>query len=145
MRVVIIITVATFALAGCASNVRDSSETYPGDYKADALAARPTLFKDPSSVRDAAIGTPTPNWLGWKACFRANAKNSFGGYVGLQMFTLQFYRNGSPPILLPVTIYDGCQPNLLDPFPEMNGDYVKPITPEAPAKPKATTKSGARA
>jgi hypothetical protein len=50
---------------------------------------RATLF-DPYSVRDAEIAAPTlkPSWVlgdppGWVVCWRANAKNRMGGYVGV--------------------------------------------------------------
>lgn len=122
------------ACAGCVSDGQGSSTTsdIPNDYRDMIARQKSTLFKDPSSVRDASIGYPKPSMMGWQVCLKANAKNGFGGYTGLNTYIVQLYRNGSPPILLPVTIYDGCGSDYYAPFAELNGDYVAP-PPPAPA------------
>ena len=60
-------------------------------------------FKDPNSVKDLRIKKPiqahsadafgNPRDVRWEICFEANAKNSYGGYTGLQTSVIPI-RNG---------------------------------------------------
>ncbi|MBB4391787.1 hypothetical protein [Bradyrhizobium sp. ERR14] len=51
------------------------------------LANKSRMFKDPDSVRDAAIGTvaPCPSGNGDCVCLELNARNSQGGMSGLRI------------------------------------------------------------
>jgi hypothetical protein len=135
MRVVIA-TALALACSGCVTAgggpSSAASTEIPADYREQIAQQKSTLFKDPGSVRDAKIAHPEPSMMGWQACIKANAKNSFGGYTGLNMYVVQIYRNGSPPILLPTTIYDGCGSKHYAQFDELNGDYVPPAAPPVP-------------
>lgn len=127
-----------FVCAGCAgSGANPGTSDFPVDYRTTIAAQKATLFKDPSSVRDTSIGIPRASMMGWQVCLRANAKNGFGGYTGLNTYIIQMYRNGSPPVLLPTTIYDGCGSDYYVPFAELNGDYVAPV-PMPPPQPAPT-------
>ncbi len=98
------------------------------------LAERGRLFKDPDSIRDAHVGEPyacrTPtiasggrivNAPGSCVCLELNAKNSYGGYVGMRRTIAVFPDSGG------ITSMDGgikgyeeyCRG--VRPFPELNG------------------------
>jgi hypothetical protein len=125
-------------LAGCAG-MQGADTSFPTDYREIIARNQTTLFKDPGSVQDAQIGVPKSSMWGWQVCLKANAKNGFGGYTGQTMYTVQLYKNGNPPILLPSTIYDGCGSDYFVPFHEIEGGYVAPV----PTPPPANKKPGA--
>jgi hypothetical protein len=121
-------------LSGCVTNQTTAStadEPVPSNYKQQILSRKLDLWKDADSIKDAQIGTPHPNMMGWQVCVAANAKNSFGGYTGKQTFIAQIYRNGAPVILLEPTIYDSC--GSMSDFPELDGGYVAPSGAQANA------------
>lgn len=93
-------------LAGCAGAAKDVGP--PPDVRAFVLANMARLFKDPDSIRDLAVGSAWREepW-GWRACVQGNARNSYGGYTGLQIYTLTIYDNGSM-LMLESTIYTRC-------------------------------------
>ena len=81
-------------LSGCnaqslyQSNVRpELSGEYPANYKRLIKQYVQMNFKDPDSIKNASISKPIQGQVllqqGWIVCLRANAKNSYGGYVGL--------------------------------------------------------------
>lgn len=87
-------------LAGCVTVDESSIGPAPTSYRqAAADHLRKTLF-DPYSVRDAEIASPRPGNIhvegtlthasGWAVCWRANAKNRYGAYVGLKENILIF-------------------------------------------------------
>lgn len=106
--------VAALALPGCQSAIDSITYAPPevaktGDYgprpsKADCqrvvLEFIKATFKDPRSVQDLEIGEPTKYsrfrgiqnnggyFFAWLVTFRCNAKNSYGGYVGIEAFQI---------------------------------------------------------
>jgi hypothetical protein len=68
----------------------------PANYRAAVKEHIKTNFFDPYSLRDVEISepvavsmvfdgvTPIPH-SGWMVCLKANGKNRFGGYIGLQL------------------------------------------------------------
>lgn len=130
------LALAAGLLAGCAGTPPNAPESAtharaaepaaptPADYrKATAGALRATL-KDPGSVRSPQISPPGPTLLGAArggptatVCVRMNAKNSFGGYTGIQD-TAVVFQHGAV-----VDIFGGylptCQGRRYEPFPEL--------------------------
>lgn len=130
-------------LLGCAGAQNSTTnDAYPPDYRDILVRNKASLFKDPDSIRDAMIATPKPNMFGWQSCLKANGRNGFGGYTGQTTYTVQFYRNGSPPIVQQPTIYDGCGSAYYEPFHEIEGGYVPP-TPSTPKTDKPARTNGA--
>lgn len=85
---------------------------YPSNYQEIVHRWIATTFFDPHSVQDLTISKPTKGWktgsplfgepsvtYGWEIIVKANGKNRFGGYTGLQTYDL-IIRNG-------VIVYDG--------------------------------------
>lgn len=76
----------------------------PGDVKALIQAHLRTALKDPASAQVEEIVGPAflsvkasflgPEAYGWATCFRVNAKNSYGGYVGFHPMVI-LWRDGS--------------------------------------------------
>lgn len=134
----ILILAAFLVLSACAT-----PEATPGpapDLKPALLAHRAELFKDPDSIRDAAIGHESRFLnMAWQVCIRLNAKNSFGGYTGLQEHVITIYDNGAPPIIQEPTIVSGCGAGY-EPFPEMNGNYQPAPNIDPGTKPKKPKK-----
>lgn len=147
--------IGALMLAGCASTytpppvAQVEPATLTGrEVKAIVLASRTTGWKDPKSITGARIGDPlqcrvygstaTTNLAGSTCvCIELNAKNSYGGYVGLkrEVFNVTAgsidqvnYGTAGPPV-------DLC-PNL-QPFPELNGDYSAPSSARSHRSPGA--------
>lgn len=133
------------ALGGCAGQQTTADASWPTDYREIILRNKSTLFKDPESVRDAAISGPSKAMFGWRVCLKANARNGFGGYTGQTMYTILLYSNGNPPLLQAVTIYDGCGSEYFEPFHELEGNYIPPAPATAPPPAKPNRKPTPRA
>jgi len=82
-------------LAGCgAERMRqerlereESLNVYPGNYRADLVAALHAYLSNPANVRDAWVADPAIAQIGgqrkrYAACVRFNARNSDGRYAG---------------------------------------------------------------
>jgi len=91
MRAILIIS--TVLLAGCATTEQGPPGLTLDDAKAIVVSSRAVYWKDPESIRDAAIGQPYSCTGGLVhvarppsacVCVMANAKNLFGGYTGLK-------------------------------------------------------------
>jgi hypothetical protein len=68
---------------------------YPANYQQDVQTFLSAYLKDPGSISQFSESTPHQGvyWMGalyggaypaWAVCIQYNAKNSYGGYVGLQ-------------------------------------------------------------
>jgi hypothetical protein len=144
MRVSLSAALSALALAGCASSyaVHQTVPVEPAalteqDIRAIALASRPTTWKDPSSIIGAQIADPllcrihssngTTNAPGSACvCIELNAKNSYGGYVGLKREVYEVVGN-----TLSKVDYGTVGPSTelcpnMKPFPELNGNYIAP-------------------
>ncbi|MET4208929.1 hypothetical protein [Bradyrhizobium sp. LA2.1] len=90
------------------------------DAKRAILASKSRMFKDPDSIRDAAIGTvaPCPSGNGECVCLEANGRNSQGGMTGLQ--TLGIRINGSSAEAFG-EMADTSKCGKMAPFPALNG------------------------
>jgi hypothetical protein len=109
---------ATFLVAGCATSPQQNPMTW-SEAARIVLSNKGSLFKDPESVRDAALGQPYLSALGGnRVCIRANAKNSFGGYTGVRD-ELLLIANGTVSTLGTATPADPC--GTFIPLPELNG------------------------
>jgi hypothetical protein len=93
------------------------------DAKKLILKNRTKLFKDPDSVRDAKIGPPFTclNGSGNCICLEVNAKNSYGGYTGLQVLGVRLLSNDVEGIgeMAADAREKPCGP--FSAFPELNG------------------------
>jgi hypothetical protein len=129
------------ALAGCAGVTRPSEDP-PGidttTLRNMVLADKGRIWKDAGSIRTASAGPAysCPRRFGAGAtciCIEVNAKNSFGGYTGVQKNAVAYQKGGFDAITA-WDFDDAC--SALQPFSELNGDYVQP-TPSAVLKPKS--------
>ncbi len=115
----ILILICTLALlAGCATQAQKTDQafdaykatlpepnadygSYPDNYKQLIQAYMSKNLKDPESARYSEFTTPRKEHAienrkaiyGYSSCVMVNAKNSYGGYTGNQLFWF-FYRNG---------------------------------------------------
>lgn len=91
--ILLVVTVLAVPLAGCGSErLRERQEreeilnVYPGNYRADLVAAMHAYLSNPANVRDAWVADPAITPIGprkrYAACVRFNARNSDGGYSG---------------------------------------------------------------
>ncbi|WP_419832801.1 hypothetical protein [Endozoicomonas atrinae] len=90
----VVLTCVLAMITGCASKKYTPEQIGPEsyNYKQIALYYFQSVAKDPDSVK-MQMGPIKLTPLGWRACARVNAKNSFGGYVGDKGY-LFTYRNG---------------------------------------------------
>jgi hypothetical protein len=91
------------ALSACVG-AGDDPGPFPDDYQEIIKSYLHDNLKDPYSVQDLSISSPNnaSTWTGlaysgeltaWRSCVIYNAKNSFGGYIGIQQHTF-WIRNG---------------------------------------------------
>ena len=85
-------------LAGCAAppTYEEMSKAEYGppvkDYQATIRSHMETTLKDPDSAKYDFYRAPVkaysgrPPLYGWGTCFKVNAKNSYGGYTGMQQY-----------------------------------------------------------
>lgn len=124
----VLMACASAALASCAL-MPDPVGT-DADYGEPPPSVRPVIdtflrlnMKDPESVQlgdsyygPARVAVPVgfSTVYGWGVCFAANAKNSFGGYTGYQVWMV-VYRNGAVVANLTQgrTIYEDARINRL--------------------------------
>jgi hypothetical protein len=116
---------AALLLAACASGLDNiAAEPEPANYREAAHEYLRTSLVDPYSVRDAQISKPRwqPAWVltpspGWMVCFRGNARNRMGGYLGLSDRVLVF-RGGRVAESLPEGPYTNslCAGESFEPF-----------------------------
>lgn len=109
-RTIYCLSVIIIFLVGCAGvsggnwmgiNVSKDAGTMPNNYEETAKQCLMQRLKDPDSLKQFSVGNPSktscsigiygPFW-GWCVQVNYNAKNSFGGYVGLQ--TKYFWFHG---------------------------------------------------
>lgn len=109
------------------------------------VSEKARVWKDPGSIRDARVGRPFScvgglGHLGMMpdvcVCVELNAKNALGGYTGLQKKEVLISGRTVVDVLDPRGFGDRCGP--MEPFPEMNADYLPPPTapPAAAAAPQ---------
>lgn len=72
-----------------------NAEPAPGNVQSKVANYIRQTFKDPSSMTDTSLSAPyvlkSRTWNGqWAVCLRTNAKNSYGGYVGLRDYIFIF-------------------------------------------------------
>lgn len=89
--------------------------------KRTIVATKSRLFKDPYSLKDAAIGKPFPclSGVGTCICIEANGKTSAGGYSGIQLMLLKITGPAESENLGEVFKPEIC--GKLAPFPQLNG------------------------
>lgn len=98
--------VVVSALAGCATPPTQqeiSSADYgpePSNYQAVIKDYMASALKDPESARYEFYRKTTekgfsgnPRTYGWVTCFNVNAKNSYGGYTGMQKYFVLIRHN----------------------------------------------------
>lgn len=87
------------------------------------LAQRGRLFKEPESVRDAKISDPFTclSGTGNCICIEANARNSFGGFTGVQLSGIQFEGDQARGIGEMGALARETPCGKLVAFPELNG------------------------
>jgi hypothetical protein len=89
------VTPIALTLASCGSERlrqerlerEESLNVYPGNYRADLVAAMHAYLSNPTNIRDAWVAEPAVTPIGqqrkrYAACVRFNARNSDGRYAG---------------------------------------------------------------
>lgn len=96
------------------------ADTSPDGAKKAILANKSRMFKDPDSVRDAAMGRvgPCPSGYGDCVCLKLNARNSQGGMTGPQTIGVRL-RDGSAEAFGQMADTSDC--GKMTPFPALNG------------------------
>ena len=98
----------------------------PSNARAAALGYARQSFFDPYSVRDASISQPfvIPYGLAgqsqaWVVCVRANAKNRFGAYAGVQETLVVFDGDTVDATRSGRDVASACRSAQYGPFPEL--------------------------
>lgn len=110
------------------------SAAFPTNYRQLAKEYIHENFFDPYSVRDAGIATPKLRGNKWLVCFRTNAKNRMGGYVGLSNSAF-YVQDGKAVEDFWGTAASGCANEVFEPFPEATEDLNASAAPVDAPKP----------
>ena len=122
-----ILSISAVLLAGCATREQGPPPLTLADAKAIVVSSRAAYWKDPESIREAAIGQPYSCIGGLVhvarppsacVCVMANAKNSSGGYTGLKP-SVVLIAGGSVIDVISPRSQDEC--DSMVPFPELEG------------------------
>ena len=110
-------------LAQAQTERADKPTITQAEAKRALLANRSRLFKDPGSIRDAKVSQPFTCLTGSGncICIEANARNSFGGYTGIQLVGFQLLGGGKVEPIGQMYARDKTCGRTLSPFPEFNG------------------------
>jgi hypothetical protein len=121
-----VVGIAAMLLQAC-NTTSESESVSPPDAKAAVLAHKNKLWKDPDSIKGAAIAAPTRHMgFMWHVCVRANARGGFGGYTGEKDALIGLYDDGRPPEALLSDAAGACYQKVYAPFPELDGGYKPP-------------------
>lgn len=107
MRSVVLVMLSSVLFIGCAILDAPLPENpdygdYPENYQEIINGYLRHNLKDPNSIQDLSISSPKKHqaqvslskwYFGYKVFFSYNAKNSYGGYVGIQKYRA-IIRNG---------------------------------------------------
>lgn len=97
MKLKLFSIVLVLALTSCVTPDRAAIGPYPRDFKQIISKHIRETFYDPYSIRDAEITFPREGHLffkqGWIVCTKLNAKNRYGGYVGLTTTAYLIHNN----------------------------------------------------
>ncbi|MBV5329072.1 MAG: hypothetical protein JZU65_15835 [Chlorobium sp.] len=113
MRKILFIIVC-FSLAACAQ-IRPKGP-YPENWRELVKVSIKQNFPDPYSIRDSEASAPVElaGFNVWQVCIRNNAKNRFGGYIGLRTLAIDIV-NGVASA--PSEYIYGCKERRFEPFP----------------------------
>jgi hypothetical protein len=118
-----------FPLAACSSfgsawtsgEGSESVNVFPANYKSELLAFMQTYLNDPTNVREAQIAEPILTEVisstRYVVCFKYNAKNNEGRYLGVKQ-SMAVYLRGRFNQLVNIT-GESCKTAVYQPFPEL--------------------------
>lgn len=119
----VVLLIVALSLCGCSATPDPQKMgPYPSNYRALIKVQMKETFVDPYSLRDVSISTPAGYHYfmeqGWLVCVQANAKNSLGGYTGLET-TAYLISKGE----IAETFHDQsiCDNVAMTSWPEMDG------------------------
>ncbi len=127
-RTIAFALLATVALSGCQTRSQESDQALasqvPENYRSQVAAYFRKTLKDPYSVRDAEISSPTSVFVGLinggslpGVCVKMNGKNSFGAYIGIKTVAVSFQNGAVSGVGEPV--FDTCRDVSYRLFPEL--------------------------
>jgi hypothetical protein len=123
----LVLMLAGVAPASAETNYERAARIAPTITQATAkkviLLHRERLFKEPGSVRNAKISDPFTclNGSGNCICIEANARNSYGGYTGIELLGIRIQGDQTEAL---GKMYEEARQTpcgRLVPFPELNG------------------------
>ncbi|MCG7201194.1 hypothetical protein MD273_15780 [Marinobacter pelagius] len=116
------VPLVTIAISGCSMmGVIPAKEAgpYPENYKERVAGYIDQAYKDPGSLKSVSISQPIPyrifDDIGYIVCFKANAKNSYGGYTGVKTQQIML----EPDNTWNTGGTNGCEQANYQPWPEM--------------------------
>jgi hypothetical protein len=85
------LSLAAILAASIGISVSAVADDSSASIKQQILAQKNRIWKDADSIRDAAISSEVHWCLWWSCvCIEANAKNSYGGYTGIERTAIMF-------------------------------------------------------
>jgi hypothetical protein len=127
----------SLGLAGCSAiNLSSNQEQLdkPPNARGLIIDYRALLWRDLASIRNASIAAPQRQGDTWRVCVRLDIKGSLGTYTGERDYLVALYGVVKRPELI-MEDASSCAALPHEPFPELEGGYLRPDMKAKPLKP----------
>jgi hypothetical protein len=122
---------AALTLAGCGADREQLDK--PPNARGLIIEYRTLLWRDLPSIRNASIAEPVRRDDIWRACVRLDIKGSLGAYTGERDYVVALYGVAKrPELLMEDSSFCAALPH--EPFPELEGGYLRPDMKAKPPK-----------
>ena len=122
---------SALALAGCGTGREQLDK--PPNARGLIIDFRTLLWRDLPSIRNASIAEPVRQDDIWRVCVRLDIKGSLGTYTGERDYVVALYGVAKRPELL-MEDPGFCATLPHEPFPELEGGYLRPDMKAKPPK-----------
>ena len=132
-----LVLLCAFGLAGCSYSIFSSGREQldkPPNARGIISENRALLWRNLESIRNASIAEPERQDYFWRVCVRLDIKGTLGSYTGERDYLVALYGVARRPELL-VEDTSSCTALPHEPFPELEGGYLRPDLKAKPSKP----------
>jgi hypothetical protein len=112
-----------FGLTACQTTAPQVEQ--PPDARSLVMLHRAVLWRDLDSIKNASIAAPRRHPSGWRVCVRLDTKGPLGTYTGGRDFLVALYGADRRPELVMEDAAATCAAEPHEPFPELEGGYVR--------------------
>ncbi len=116
----------SLGLAACQTTSQQQQVDQPPNARGVVMLHRGILWRDLASIKDASIAAPRRHPSSWRVCVRLDTKGPLGTYTGGRDYLVALYGADRRPELVMEDVTAACAAEPHEPFPELEGGYVRP-------------------